>query len=373
MLNPRAFLEDTLRLGLSTIWASGMPWMLVSAAIDSNFSYEVSDQAKANWVNQTGCNWDNVEDSPSIKAFKCPACECSLEIPWTTCGHDESLNHADTVTDLVGHGYGDGDFNFACTDCNIQITKKLLSVAKFIKDARLLTVNHIPMPGTVLDPISGKPEAIPRALILTDPRTFPNRMVSRKLMAQISDLIKPSAVAPPDMDTIRGLIEMVTSSGSVIREIEGYPAMGRGRLSPKARISVRKMMSRYWDNFSPFALDLAGAVMRQSIFTQKMHQIDWLHSPSCRETMARLITKYGRFIAIMAEHPGKTCVPTLDVDLAWHTHQLSPREYYKYTTQKTFKFTDHDDKIEDDKLSDAFEWTMKTYQDKYHEVYSECT
>jgi len=40
---------------------------------------------------------------------------------------------------------------------------------------------------------------------------------------------------------------------------------------------------------------------------------------------------------------------------------------------KTTRFIDHDDKIEENKLSDAFEWTSKTYQKIFAELYSECT
>lgn len=100
--------------------------------------------------------------------------------------------------------------------------------------------------------------------------------------------------------------------------------------------------------------------------------------------MMRLITKYQRFIDIIAQNPGHVAVPTLDVDLAWHTHQLSPRSYYDYTVEKTTKnndsvtgkdgrFIDHDDKINETKLTSSFEWTSKIYQETYHEVYSECT
>lgn len=109
------------------------------------------------------------------------------------------------------------------------------------------------------------------------------------------------------------------------------------KLSSLSRTHIRKMLSRYWNNISPFALDLAGAVHRQSIFTDKMHQvcgtkllasvvamiaahddqIDWIHSPSATETMSRLIVKFDRFIQIMAINPHHIAVPTLDVDLAW--------------------------------------------------------
>lgn len=139
------------------------------------------------------------------------------------------------------------------------------------------------------------------------------------------------------------------------------------------KIAVRRMMSRYWDNSSIFALDLVGAVIRQGSFIEKMHSIDWIHSPAATSTMARLIEKYTRYIYIISCHPLQTAVPTLDVDLAWHTHQLSPPSYYAYTVTKTARFIDHDDKIEETALSTAFEWTSKTYQKMYDDLYSECT
>ena len=64
--------------------------------------------------------------------------------------------------------------------------------------------------------------------------------------------------------------------------------------------------------------------------------------------------------------------PTLDVDLAWHTHQLSPDQYYNYSLSITRVFVDHNDKIDEDKLATSFDWMVKTYQQKYGEVYSEC-
>ncbi len=56
-----------------------------------------------------------------------------------------------------------------------------------------------------------------------------------------------------------------------------------------------------------------------------------------------------------------------------HTHQVSPKHYFAYSLSKTQKFIDHDDKIDEVKLSTAFEWTSKTYQRLYSAIYSECT
>jgi len=77
----------------------------------------------------------------------------------------------------------------------------------------------------------------------------------------------------------------------------------------------------------------------------------------------------------MAENPGHMAVPTLDVDLAWHTHQLSPQNYYDYSVKlMRDELIDHNDKIDENKLSDNFAWTSKQYQKITNGgVYSECT
>jgi hypothetical protein len=90
--------------------------------------------------------------------------------------------------------------------------------------------------------------------------------------------------------------------------------------------------------------------------------------------MDRLLAKYYRYIDIIASYPDESAVPTLDVDLAWHTHQLSPQSYFNYTVKATGGFfIDHNDRVDEDKLSTAFEWTCKVYMEKYGEPYSECT
>ena len=88
--------------------------------------------------------------------------------------------------------------------------------------------------------------------------------------------------------------------------------------------------------------------------------------------MEALLTKYDRFFQIMASHPDKVAVPTLDIDLAWHTHQLNPVSYYAFSVAKAHVFIDHNDKVDEDKLSMSFEWTSKAYESKYNEPYSEC-
>lgn len=89
--------------------------------------------------------------------------------------------------------------------------------------------------------------------------------------------------------------------------------------------------------------------------------------------MERLLMRYDRYFAIISSHPGETVVPTVDIDLAWHTHQLSPQSYFEHSVSKTKYFVDHNDKVDEDKLGVSFQWTSKVYMEKYGEVYSECT
>lgn len=194
------------------------------------------------------------------------------------------------------------------------------------------------------------------------------------LKTQILELIgqKQNLNKKPTMNDVRALIESAVASSSVIKTVNRSEGVLNVRLLAGERMAIRRMMSRYWENSSTFALELGGAVLRQSLFVEKMYKIDWLHSGQ-RNIMTRLINKYSRFFQILANYPLHTAVPTLDVDLAWHTHQLSPQEYYLYSLNACNKFIDHDDKMEEDKLNESFEWTSKTYEKLFGEVYSECT
>ncbi len=375
MLNPRDFLEDAMLSGFQSFWSTGMPWALVNKAIDTKFAYNVSDDCKTAWVAQTGRAWENAEDG-MMKALKCPACGVAVEIPWTTCGLPEDYT-GDDRPGLVGNGYGDGNLLHMCPSaaCGVVIDKHLLAVSKFCKDTEGLLARgrRCPAPSWTRRRACRRWCPPPTLLRRMFPRTFPNRMLQHVLRIQVVELIKPGMRPNPSMNDVRSLIERVVGDQDKLKAIDGLAGIRRHTLNQTARISIRKMMSHYWENFSPFSLDLCGAVMRQGIFCEKMVKIDWLHSPSAPQTMGRLLTKYQRFTDIMAAHPTKVAVPTLDVDLAWHTHQLSPFAYYSYTVGKSRRFVDHDDKIDEDKLSSSFQWTSKTYQEKYNEVYSECT
>ncbi|KAL5394799.1 hypothetical protein PMIN02_004692 [Paraphaeosphaeria minitans] len=87
--------------------------------------------------------------------------------------------------------------------------------------------------------------------------------------------------------------------------------------------------------------------------------------------MHRSVLKYHRFKNLIAISTNMA-VPTLDIDLAWHTHQLTPKTYYRYTLSETKRFVNHDDKVPGPDLSTAFVRTAQLYEKKYAEPYAEC-
>ena len=92
----------------------------------------------------------------------------------------------------------------------------------------------------------------------------------------------------------------------------------------------------------PLALDLNCAVIRQGCFIGKIHNIDWVRSPTVVPTMNRLVQENKYFIQA---YPTRIAGTTLDVNLAWHTHQLSKPGYYIYITSRTGKCIDGDDTL----------------------------
>lgn len=372
MLNPRAYLEDCIRFGRMQMWHTPFPWKAAVECIDSKtFEYVAGNTDLI--AKGTTTIWDDLKDSP-VKKIRCPHCPSMISAPWTTCTNQapqgKYYKASDSINAMLssGDGYADPDFRATCDRCAAEITHKSLQASKFRSDVESLMSSDVPMAGTILGG-----DGIPaKVLGVTDYSCkyftkFPNNLLKAGLGAHL--LSKPTLSVDQSLETIRDVIEEGLADKSLM-----HRALGKvgHRPSRHERVAIRKMMSRYWDNASPFSLDLVGAVIRQGSFIEKMHNIDWLHSPALPNTMKRLLVKYSNFFEILKDK-FHMAVPTLDVDLAWHTHQLSPWKYMQHSLRTTKTFVDHDDKVAETKLNDSFAWTSKTYQKMFGEPYSECT
>ncbi|RCK64259.1 hypothetical protein Cantr_10428 [Candida viswanathii] len=120
--------------------------------------------------------------------------------------------------------------------------------------------------------------------------------------------------------------------------------------------------------------DLVDCVVRQGSFVDKMNTLDWFHLPLLEQGLAEALFRYYRFFKLLTdEHPGQMLVPTLDIDLMWHTHQLMLYGYIrdcKYSPIHTV--IDHNDKVEKKPLDKGYLYTCQLYKERYDEEYSIC-
>ncbi|KAF2802183.1 uncharacterized protein BDZ99DRAFT_512635 [Mytilinidion resinicola] len=369
MLNPRVYLEDCMRLSRQDLYTTPFPWEQVHKRINGDtFVFTVPAIQKINFEKDTGITWDNI-DGPNEKEIACPNCSTTLHVPWTQPPAELLLNDQSFKT-FMSHdsGFAGNGFSETCHSCHLTVTHEKLRVAKFIDDCNALLSQKRPMPGTILG-LDGTPELVEEKKKLGNHDLFfPNRIVE-----QLPDF-RFSFKADPEltMENVKSRIESIMANSSEISVVNADQSKP-DFISKKSKNAIRRMMAQYWDNSSRFGIDLIGAVIRQGTFVQKMYKIDWYHSPAIIATMDRSILKYHRFIGLIKDNPKRTAVPTLDVDLAWHTHQLNPRTYYIYTVYETKKFVNHDDKIPEGDLSTFFKWTCNAYERKYGKPYSECS
>ncbi|KAF2094769.1 hypothetical protein NA57DRAFT_60188 [Rhizodiscina lignyota] len=369
MLNPRCFLEDCIRFTKLDFYATPFPFQHIDQCIDSvTFEYIPTARARSHWEQATSRMWDNLHE-PMEKTLLCPNSgngtpKHFASFPWTSGARIRIMENGEMNG---GCGYADADFQGVCETCSVKFTHDYLRVQKFRNDLVAWNTKHYPLPGTILGR-QGLPEPATKYTQLPPECWVPNLLISgMTVFDTLEGATKPDNDAAT-MTDVKGVFEAGVKDRKTIIAL----GMRAGRLPPSARTAIRRMLNRYWFNSSPFALDLVGAVVRQGSFIDKMHNIDWLRSPALQSTMVRLIEKYQRFFGIMKDNPWKLAVPTLDVDLAWHTHQLTPQMYYTYSVKATSQLIDHDDKIAEADLSDAFEWTSKTYSKMYNEAYSQC-
>ncbi|KAL8647478.1 MAG: hypothetical protein Q9226_006410 [Calogaya cf. arnoldii] len=295
LLNPHDFLEDCIRYDKKPLWDTGLPLPIINQCIDNvTCDYRPSEYAPDQFRRTTGLSWDSLDDDQQ-PLLNCPKCAQPKPVVWTTLS--TAISWEESNDKDRGFGLADPDFTMTCDRCFTTSTHEALRVRKFQRDRKALLEKDMPMPGTYLNT---KGRLQPIATLSSHAPFSPNTLLKSFRSPLFERLDKPGA----SMDDLRDIIE---------QGIQYLPSRSR---QPE-KVAVRKMMSRYWSNSSIFALDLVGAVVRQGTFIEKMHAIDWLHSPAVQSTMQRLITKYERYFMILKSNIWKTAVPTLDVDLAW--------------------------------------------------------
>ncbi|ERF76412.1 hypothetical protein EPUS_06970 [Endocarpon pusillum Z07020] len=123
---------------------------------------------------------------------------------------------------------------------------------------------------------------------------------------------------------------------------------------------------------STLALGLREAIIRQTSFVDKMNAHLWIRSPALGGTLRRARSRYDNFLQLIRRHPTTMMVPTLDIDLVWHTHQCSAAEYRTAMLTLAGKFVNHDDSIVKSTLSGGFARTTALFRVHFAAEYPIC-
>ena len=126
-------------------------------------------------------------------------------------------------------------------------------------------------------------------------------------------------------------------------------------------------MGIVWQDLS---IDLVAACLRQHVYTSRvMNECQGIDTPMY---LSDAVARYHKFMFLMKALDSKRTliVPTLDIDLCWHTHQLFPRLYREWCIEHLGRTVNHDDTIEKAVATRGLRATSLAWLDFYCEPYT---
>ena len=117
--------------------------------------------------------------------------------------------------------------------------------------------------------------------------------------------------------------------------------------------------------------DIASAVKRQAPF---YYQVSLPHYKTDKQFLDDAVVRYLKFLKLKQANPKLFIVPTLDIDLMWHTHQVHPLSYVIDCKVILGSILPHDDDVDDrssdSKLTKSYEETKKLWKSMFEEEYA---
>ncbi|KAH9930344.1 uncharacterized protein B0H18DRAFT_905631 [Fomitopsis serialis] len=325
MLNPTWYAEDCLRIPrLHSLQLLDDRLLPAVIAMGDPAQYQPSEERKRAWVANTGTLFDPIEALKHLSHHDviCPRCHKRNTAPFLT---------------AEGDGYAQQGFTLPCSQCSLPIDKSDLALDKLARD---LVKDHN-SPDTKLDTY------FPGTL------RGPTDMASTEHAKQIKDRVVQFKyfVRPKGSTTEKEWVRQINEDfGYSIEDVHQTLRSWSSKIGLLTRI-LNRILSAYTDD-SPFSIDLVGAVIRQGSFTDKMHVFGWtspgyFDKPIDEVVLVHAITRYHAFLDMMTSSPASFFVPTLDIDLIWHTHQLMAGKYADDCMKYVGRYIDHDDKVEE--------------------------
>ncbi|KAF8967533.1 hypothetical protein BDZ97DRAFT_1916819 [Flammula alnicola] len=361
MLNPRWYAEDCLRVPACAVLKElGVHFTKALLHFHAILSVPPSEARLDFWRQRTALPFDPIEGlktrNLNKKIIPCPQCRSRVEV---------ELMHEG------GTGYLQQKFSAHCYQlpCTIrvsikEITKGTLGLRKLAQD--LVAPAGTPtghLPGTLFSPSS---QADAEAS---------NKIKARVCKAAIAS--QPASKWLPSTDPgcseqlCLAIMKLAEYSLPKLRAL-----MANDSNKPTQDRLLRRILDAYSDD-KVYSVELVGAVLRQGSFVEKMHELGWTHpgffdGPGDELALQHALSRYHAFLDLLASSPGSFFVPTLDIDLVWHTHQLLATRYEADCNTYVGRFIDHDDKVEGLKLSSGFDITGQAWQERFNVQYTHC-
>ena len=149
----------------------------------------------------------------------------------------------------------------------------------------------------------------------------------------------------------------------VFEDISKRPGSGGHQIFNTIRLAY---LGNVWSDLS---VDLVAAATRQREFAIKITSFECndLDTPA---GLKNACIRYHRFLRLLNPGQPEMRVPTLDIDLCWHTHQLFPSQYREWCVENLGRAIDHDDTIADGDLKEALRGTSLAWLKAYGEPYT---
>ncbi|KAI9764598.1 MAG: hypothetical protein M1840_008327 [Geoglossum simile] len=370
MLNPRDFWQDCSHFGKEALWKTALPWNHIHSAIhNQTWTYTAVPAARSNFTKSTGLPWDLYDAirksatnrsgtalAPSLP-IHCPYCSVLNEdIPLVGTGQagDYSCGWTDNpvlLNDMRG---------WRCKACERVFNRDNLAAKKWKDDVTKFLESGTRLPGMYAKGDSPS-----------------HQEKNPWLFNFISILLHESCSQPRSLagqTTLRDIESHLISHA----ERDDFRTGTAKAMDVPAEISNTKwanaiaaILENYTDNPTHFTLDLRHATIRQSNFVAKMHTLLWIRAPSLPHTLSKSLDRYKRFVHLLGSG-GRSLVPTLDIDLVWHTHQLCPPFYNLAMLRDTGKFINHDDRMVPAKLDTDFRRCSEQWLAAFGEEYGGC-
>ncbi|KAL3465355.1 hypothetical protein BJX64DRAFT_285614 [Aspergillus heterothallicus] len=187
--------------------------------------------------------------------------------------------------------------------------------------------------------------------------------------------IKPNTETPPEQSE-KASTPLALTREEITKALESFSA-DQYAISKKFTGSEIAFLETYCsaltpDETSTLVHDLSAAVHRQVAFTAKMESHCWIRSPALEGTLTRALDRYAKFVRLFKLCRGTLLVPTLDIDLVWHTHQCSHAAYSEAMMRLAGRLINHDDKLGKSVLGDGLEGTVEAWRMRFGGEYERC-